>query len=97
MPWIYRLRLTEYVSAGRLRDDWETTTPGSDSIQHPNGGVQVSGSSAVIVSERKDPVYQDIATLPYVRSVTEDRKIGSDKVYHLNGDEARDPHASDPL
>lgn len=97
MPWIYKLELTEYREADVVQDDWTATVPGDNPVNNANGGVQVLGSSAAIVSDRKNPEYGDMENLDYVRTITEDREIPSDKVYHFAGDQALDPTPEDPL
>ena len=95
MPWIYRLTLAEYTNAKTLQSDWDDVTPGSGSVENPNGGVQVFGTRAVIISTRHNSDYQNMADKSYVVSISERCEINSEKVYHLMTDEVRDPHPCD--
>jgi hypothetical protein len=77
MPWVYTLRLTEFVEADTIGTDWEENIPGNGTVQNDHGGVTVVGRRAVIVSTRNNPDYAEMENLEYIESITESKEIPS--------------------
>lgn len=77
MPWVYTLYLAEPVSASIVQNDWENNIPGNAKVQNDHGGVTITGSVGVIVSQRNNPDYQEMSTFSYVSSITEEKEIPS--------------------
>lgn len=81
MPWVYTLSLSEDRDAKTVQNDWENNIPGNASVVNDHGGVTVStrinGTVAVIVSQRNNPDFNEMANLRYVESISEHKEIPS--------------------
>lgn len=75
MPWVYKLKLADYRDAETIQTDWNENIPGNASVLNDLGGVTVVDTRAVIVSERNNPEFEDMATLSYVQAISEQKQI----------------------
>lgn len=77
MPWVYTLTLVSNTDALTIQNDWENNISGNAKVNNSHGGVTVSGRRCVIVSERNNPDFAEMANLEYVSDIFESKEIPS--------------------
>lgn len=72
MPWCYTIWMEEPRDAIAIRDDWEAIGPETFPT---HGGVTVHQDYAVVVSQSRNPDYEEMRDLGYVIWIDEERNF----------------------